>query len=162
IIGPVKMARSAADVVLVHALDADLAEIASGISAGATESGIIEIHSVRKIKILRLPQINDRRNADPSGFEVRVGAGSEIYRVSDGNRRVVSQVRFKPVIGDTFARGRTAYRQTRRNIGAIYYQMDAAIVDGIPTGRADVKRNSVTRIDKDHIQREYVADDRRA
>ena len=154
------MVGSAAGLMLVNALDAYFAEIAGGISAGTTESGVIDVHSIRKIKILGLPQINHRRNADPGGFEVRAGAGREVRRVGHGNRRVVSQVRLESAIGDVFIRGRTSNDQAPGDIRAIDDHVNG--VDRITARRAGVETQPVARVDEDHVQREEAANDRRA
>ena len=70
IIRPVKMARGGADKMLVHTLDAHLSVIAIGIAAGTTEDGIVEVHSICEIKIFRLPEIDNWRDANPGRFEI--------------------------------------------------------------------------------------------
>src|SRR5206468_11960378 len=69
IIRPVKMARGGADKMLVHTLDAHLSVIAIGIAAGTTEDGVVEVHSICEIKILRLPEIDNWRDANPGRSE---------------------------------------------------------------------------------------------
>ena len=102
IIRPVEMTGGGADKMLVHALDAHFAVIAVGISAGVAEDGIVEVHPVGIIKILGLPEIDDRRDANPRRFKVRAGGGCEVRDVCHRNRSIVDGVRLQPGIRDVF------------------------------------------------------------
>jgi len=58
--------------VLIDTLDTDLPEIAVRISVVGAQVRDVDIHSVGKIKILRLPKVHNGCNANPGGFEIGI------------------------------------------------------------------------------------------
>jgi hypothetical protein len=65
------------------------------------------------------------------------------------------------MIGGGFVGRGAADGQASRDIHTIYNKPNAGIVYGGTPGRTDVERNTVTRIDEDHIERKNIINDGR-